>query len=117
MHLQSLTGQVLRHQVSGVGRTLDLHESNPLSRLHLLQPKGPDIKVSDLAYAVSLDDAQRCRCIYMQSGGERQPKVLGKSHATKGFRSSTYNRQQFGLGTALGDRILGFRPRSHCVSP
>ena len=68
--------------------------------------------------APRLSRISQCRgCIYMQSRIERQPEVCRKRHATKGLCRGSYNRQQFGLSTALGDRILGFGPRSNDMSP
>ena len=115
--LQTLTWQVFRHKVSRVGRARDLDETNLLSQLHFLQPKSADVEMSDSAHASPLEDTQRCGCIYMQSSVEHQPKVSSKRHATKGFGRSTYNRQQFGLGTALGNSILGLGPRANAMSP
>ena len=115
--LQALTRQVFSHEVGRVGRTLDLGKTNLLAHLRLLQPKGDDIQVPDPAHALTLEDTQRCGCIYTQSGVEHKPKVRSKGHATKGFCRSTYHRQQFKLGTAMGKSILGFRPSSNTMSP
>ena len=117
VRLQALTWQMLRHEVSRVGRTRHLGEADLLAQLHFLQPESADVEMSDSAHASPLEDTQRCGCIYMQSSVEHQPKVSSKRHATKGFGRSTYNRQQFGLGTALGNSILGLGPRANAMSP
>ena len=73
--LELLTGQVLCHQVSGVGRTLDLDESNPPAQFLLLQPESPDIQVPDSANSSPFEDTQSRRRINVQSRVDEDAKV------------------------------------------
>ena len=49
---------MLRHEVSWVGRTPHLHESHLLAQLHLLQPEGADVKMSDPANSSPLEEVE-----------------------------------------------------------
>ena len=85
MCLKLFTGQVLGHEVSGVGRTLDLDKSDSLAQLLLLLPKSPDILASDPANSSPLEDAQGRGGIDMKSGVHQNAKVCHQRHSSQGF--------------------------------
>ena len=73
--LHKFTRQVFRHQVSGVGRTLDLDEFHCLSQVLLLEPEGAYVKVTHAAHPSALQNAQGGRRIHVDPRLEADAKV------------------------------------------